>query len=135
MICVDMVGCFSSLYGPDSRFVANINRGEIVRGQTTAIFGKKGEEDITGFLKRHIDEIPNRCGLNIVTLNPSENSTIIDWSDHLNFWNQGYRAVVISNAFITPNPNYHNAADKIETLDFKKMAALARGLYQAIINI
>jgi hypothetical protein len=135
MICVDMVGCFSSRFGPDPRFSATINRGEIIRGQTTAVIGKKGEEEITGFLKRYIDEIPDRGGLNVVASNPPGNSIAIDWSDHLNFWNRGYRAVVISNALATPNPNYHSPADTIDTLDFKKMAVLAKGIYRAITNI
>ena len=73
-------------------------------------------------------------GLTVVTLNPPEGTPTIDWSDHLNYWNHGYPAVLLSNAFITPSPNYHSPGDTIDTLDFNKTAALVKGLYHAVIK-
>lgn len=48
--------------------------------------------------------------------------TGIDFSDHLNYWKYGFRAVMITNTSFYRNKNYHLPTDTIETLDIPKMA-------------
>ena len=59
----------------------------------------------------------------------------IDFSDHLNYWKNGYSAVMITDTAFYRNPNYHKKTDTIETLDFEKMAEVIRGVYWAILNL
>jgi hypothetical protein len=54
----------------------------------------------------------------------------VDFSDHLSFWKMGYPAVMITDTAFYRNPNYHTAADKIDTLDFGRLASLLDGLVQ-----
>ena len=45
----------------------------------------------------------------------------IDFSDHLNYWRYGYKAVMITNTAFYRNKNYHEQTDKMGTLDLKRM--------------
>lgn len=54
----------------------------------------------------------------------------VDFSDHRSFWKMGYPAVMITDTAFYRNPNYHTAADKIDTLDFSRLASLLDGLVQ-----
>jgi len=59
----------------------------------------------------------------------------VDLSDHLNFWRNGYRAVMITDSAFYRNPNYHEATDTIDTLDFDRMAEVVKGAYSAIVSL
>ena len=49
-------------------------------------------------------------------------------SDHASFWDSGYQAVMITDTANFRNPNYHSVGDRIETLDFERMASVVSGL-------
>lgn len=49
-------------------------------------------------------------------------------SDHANFWDEGYQAVMITDTAFLRNPNYHTPGDTIETLDLEAMTELTLGL-------
>ena len=55
-------------------------------------------------------------------------------SDQLNFWEQGFPALMISDTAIYRNAHYHEATDLPETLDFEKMAKVATALAAAVSN-
>jgi len=57
----------------------------------------------------------------------------IDLSDHKNYWKFGYKAIMITDTSFNRNLNYHKQSDKIETLNFEKMAEVIKGLSYFII--
>jgi len=59
----------------------------------------------------------------------------VDFSDHLNYWNFDYKAVMITNTAFYRNKNYHKKGDILKTLDLKKMNLVIEELYLAIKNI
>ena len=59
----------------------------------------------------------------------------VDFSDHLNFWKYGYKAVMLTDTAFLRNPNYHKTTDTIDTLDFSKMPEVIKGLYFALIKM
>ena len=46
----------------------------------------------------------------------------IDFSDHRNYWDAGYDALMITDTAFYRNKNYHKNTDTIQTLDFVRMA-------------
>jgi len=56
----------------------------------------------------------------------------VDFSDHLNYWNLNYDAIMITNTAFYRNKNYHKKGDKLETLNIKKMGAVIEQLYLSI---
>lgn len=59
----------------------------------------------------------------------------VDFSDHRNYWKQGYKAVMITDTAFYRNPHYHQETDLIETLDFRRMAEVVRGVEAAIVHL
>ncbi|MCI0355828.1 MAG: M28 family peptidase [Acidobacteria bacterium] len=56
----------------------------------------------------------------------------VDFSDHLNYWENGYRAVMISDTAFYRNPNYHQPSDAPETLDYERMAKVVQQVFAAV---
>jgi hypothetical protein len=52
----------------------------------------------------------------------------INLSDNYSFWRDGFRAMVVTDAFFFRNRNYHLETDTIDTLRFEQMAEVLRGL-------
>lgn len=49
-------------------------------------------------------------------------------SDHSPFWDNGYRAMMITDTAFMRNPHYHKASDRIETLNLDFLTGVCRGL-------
>lgn len=58
----------------------------------------------------------------------------IDWSDHLNYWNNNYPAVMVTNTAYLRNRNYHTIHDTADKLDYNRMALVVEGVYVAILD-
>jgi hypothetical protein len=58
----------------------------------------------------------------------------IDFSDHRNYWNFGYSAVMITDTSFYRNANYHEITDTMETLNITKMALVIDAVFKSIIN-
>jgi hypothetical protein len=49
-------------------------------------------------------------------------------SDHANFWDEGYPAIMLTDTAFMRNPHYHGPGDVIENLDLDAMTDLTLGL-------
>ena len=56
-------------------------------------------------------------------------------SDHAPFWDRGYRAVMVTDTANLRNPHYHQASDRIETLNLDFLTAVARGLVAGVRSL
>lgn len=56
-------------------------------------------------------------------------------SDHVPFWDRGYRAVMLTDTANFRNPNYHGKGDRLETLDIPFIAQVARALAATVIDL
>ena len=59
----------------------------------------------------------------------------ISWSDHWSFWNQGYRAIMVTDTALYRSPHYHTAEDTPDKLDYVRLAQATEGLYQAFRSL
>ena len=59
----------------------------------------------------------------------------IDWSDHLNYRNRGYPAVMITDTAYLRNRNYHTEHDTADKLDYERMAMVVQAVYTAVLEI
>lgn len=53
-------------------------------------------------------------------------------SDHASFWDQGYKALMVTDTSFLRNPHYHKESDRIETLDLDFLTRVCIGLEQAL---
>jgi Zn-dependent M28 family amino/carboxypeptidase len=58
----------------------------------------------------------------------------VDFSDHRNYWNLGFDAIMITDTAFYRNFNYHSTEDTAEKLDYVRMAKVVEGVYQAGIK-
>jgi Zn-dependent M28 family amino/carboxypeptidase len=56
-------------------------------------------------------------------------------SDHAPFWDQGYRALMVTDTANLRNPHYHRESDRLDTLDLDFLTGVCRGLIQAIRSL
>jgi len=59
----------------------------------------------------------------------------IDFSDHLNYWNAGYSALMITDTSFYRNHNYHEKTDTMETLDIPKIAKVVDTVFQSVCEM
>ena len=59
----------------------------------------------------------------------------IDFSDHLNYWNLGFSALMVTDTSFYRNHNYHQVTDTMETLDIARMAKVIDGIVFSILKL
>ena len=59
----------------------------------------------------------------------------IDFSDHRNYWKEGFPAVMITDTAFFRNTNYHQKTDTPETLDYQRMGEVVQELYWAVLGL
>ncbi len=59
----------------------------------------------------------------------------VAWSDHLPFWREGYRAIMVTDTAFYRYPFYHSAEDSAEKLDYARLAQVTQALYRALSNM
>ena len=59
----------------------------------------------------------------------------VGWSDHLSFWQQGYRALMITDTAFYRYPYYHTAQDTPDKLDYERFAQVTNGLFRAVYRL
>lgn len=61
--------------------------------------------------------------------------TGIGWSDHWAFWQQGYKAIMITDTAPYRNHSYHQSSDTPEKLDYDRMARVVAGLQKMVLKL
>jgi Zn-dependent M28 family amino/carboxypeptidase len=51
----------------------------------------------------------------------------VSWSDHWSFWEQGYRAIMLTDTAPFRNPHYHASTDTADRLDYGRLAEVVNG--------
>jgi Zn-dependent M28 family amino/carboxypeptidase len=87
-------------------------------------------------LMQHLEKaLKDGCRLPVATLAVPLGGYLLPevrLSDHANFWDQGYPAVMLTDTAFMRNPHYHTAGDRVETLDLDAMVELTLGLVNFI---
>ncbi|MBD2181254.1 M28 family peptidase [Planktothrix sp. FACHB-1355] len=130
MISLEMLGyCDDS---PNSqRYPAGLERFYPDRGNFIALIGNLTALTDLIKLRGNIRGSGTKCEFLPV---PSRGTIVPQTrlSDHAPFWDNGYRAMMITDTAFMRNPHYHQASDRIETLNLDFLAGVCRGLEIAI---
>jgi hypothetical protein len=135
MICFEMIGYFSDK--PNSQPFPYPDLASIY--PTTANFIMTvGHELFDEFNQKVCRLMGEKCEIGVYNLSMPGSldvGNISELSDHMNYWEFGYNALMINDTAYIRNPNYHKPSDTIETLDFEKMREVINGAYHAITNL
>lgn len=132
MISLEMIGYFSDEANSQDYPISLLNLWYPSKGNFITVIGNLGESLFIRRIKRAMIEA---TPLPVYSMNAPASVPGIDFSDHLNYWNEGYHAVMISDTAFYRNKNYHTSKDTYEKLNYQKMAQVVQGVYAAIINI
>ncbi|MDB4835265.1 M28 family peptidase [Cyclobacteriaceae bacterium] len=59
----------------------------------------------------------------------------ISFSDHRNYWQFDYSAVMVTNTAFFRNTHYHKTTDQLKTLNITKMAQKIDGVYRSLLKM
>lgn len=132
MFSLEMIGCFSDAPGSQRFPVGSLSAIYPSTGNFIAIVGRFSE----GVLVRRIKATMRSASpLPVYSINAPRSIPGIDFSDHVNYWEAGYDAVMITDTAFYRNSNYHTAQDTAEKLDYKRMAMVVEGVYAAVVEL
>ncbi len=132
MVSLEMIGYFDSRPGSQNYPVEAMKAFYPSAGDFIAVVGRLEDEPMVQFFTEMIRkyaqiDVQFLCA-------PLEQVQDISRSDHINYWKQGYPAVMVTDTSFLRNPNYHQASDTPDTLDFDKMVEVVKGVYAALVN-
>lgn len=132
MISLEMIGFFSDEPGSQSYPAPGMSLLYTSRGDAIVVVGNGSS---WWFTRRVKTRMTGASKLRVRSINGPAFVPGVDFSDHLNFWAQGWKAVMITDTAFYRNPNYHQPTDTPDTLDYDRMADVVTGVYAAITTL
>jgi Zn-dependent M28 family amino/carboxypeptidase len=129
MISLEMVGYFCDEKDCQQFPLSCIGWAYPDQGNYLAFVGDISSGPFTRKVKK---SFTTASSLPVESLNTFSSVTGVDFSDHRNFWKFGFSAFMITDTSFYRNHNYHEAQDTPETLDYKRMSELVRGIYKSL---
>jgi Zn-dependent M28 family amino/carboxypeptidase len=128
MICLEMVGCRSLEKGSQKYPLPLRMMGYPREGNFISVVGNRRSKDLLRDITEGFAANPD---LPVLALSVPLNGWILPsvrLSDHASFWNQGFKAVMITDTAFLRNPHYHLPSDSMEKLDYHFMAQLVESM-------
>lgn len=136
MLCLEMVGYFNT--AEDSQAVPPmipkwLHRFFPQRGDFLAAVGNIPSWKLCWKFRRGFKRGTRILPLFSICL--PERINEIRLSDNSSFWDQGYSALMLTDTSFLRNPNYHQATDTPDTLDYPRMTEVTLGVAAAMRHL
>jgi Zn-dependent M28 family amino/carboxypeptidase len=128
MLCLEMVGYYSQAPHSQSLPLPLKLMGYPTTGNFIGLVSDRRSRPL---MERLAAAIQGGCRLPTVTLAVPLGGHILPevrLSDHANFWDEGYPAIMLTDTAFMRNPNYHGPGDVMDRLDLTAMTELTLGL-------
>lgn len=125
MVALEMIGFYDD--APDSQRypIAGLNWLYPGRGNFIAVVGRM--QDISAVRQVKAGLLSAKT-LPVYSINAPSFVPGIDFSDHLNYWQRGIPAVMITDTAFFRNTEYHLKGDTADRLDYERMAQVVDGV-------
>lgn len=133
MISLEMLGYCDSAPG-SQRYPAGLERFYPNRGDFIALIGNLPTIPDLIRLSRSIRTagVPSEW---LPTFNRGRIVPQTRLSDHAHFWDQGYRAMMVTDTAYLRNPHYHKPSDTIKTLNLEFFTGVCSSLIQGLRHL
>ncbi len=129
VLSLEMIGYFSDALG-SQRFPAPMMQHLYSdRGDFIALVGKFGD---FGKMRRAKALMSGASSLPVHSINAPALLPGIDFSDHRSYWPHDYPAIMVTDTAFFRNPNYHQAGDRYDTLDYARMALVVQSVFALV---
>jgi len=102
------------------------------RANFIAVVGRLEDRWLVGRIKAGMKK---GSAVPVASMNGPVSIEGVDYSDHRSYWAQGYPAAMITDTAFFRNPNYHQASDTPETIDYARLAQVVSGVYEAVVTL
>ncbi len=126
MVSLEMLGYYSSQDDSQQYPIALLDLLYPKKGNFIAVVGLLNDGGTTKKVKSLMQAATT---LDVYSINAPRIIPGIDFSDHLNYWNEGYPAVMITDTAFFRNHAYHTADDVPQRLNYNKMADVLSGVF------
>lgn len=127
MIALEMIGFYSDRDKSQNYPSQTLSWVYPDKGNFIAVLGNWGSVSLARQLQQSLaEQMPT------VRLNAPEFTGAFGLSDHINYWEHDMPAVMITDTAFYRNVNYHQSTDTPDTLDYKRMALVVRGVAAAV---
>lgn len=126
MLSLEMIGYFTDVPGTQRFPVPGLSLLYPDRGDFIALVGKLSD---FGLMRRVKSAMSGATPLPVHSINSPRRIPGIENSDHVNFWDAEYPALMVTDTAYLRNRNYHGLNDTWETLDYRRMAQVVQGVY------
>jgi hypothetical protein len=100
-------------------------------GDFIALVGKLSD---FGAMRRIKAMMAGATNLPVYSMNAPPLLPGVDFSDHLNYWHEGFPAFMVTDTAFMRNKNYHSAGDTYEKLDYVQMAKVVQAVYAVTLR-
>ena len=126
MLSLEMIGFYRDTPKSQSYPLAPLKLLYPDEGNFIAIVAPFGDFGVTRRVKalfRGASDLP------AVSINAPRYVQGVDFSDHASYWRFKMPAMMITDTAFMRNPNYHEAGDTPDTLDYQRMAKVVRAVH------
>lgn len=132
MLSLEMLGFYSDAAGSQKYPVSALQWVYPSRGNFIGVIGRFNDMAQTRRVKA---AMAGATSLPVVSMNAPPLLAGVDFSDHLNYWDEGYPALMITDTSFYRNPHYHQASDTADKLDYRRMAQAVQAVYAAVLAV
>lgn len=130
MISLEMIGYFDDTPGSQSYPASFLSHLYPDKGNYIAVVGNLAQINAVRRVKK---AMMTYADIPVASINAPAIIPGIDFSDHLNFWYEGYPAVMITDTADNRNKAYHTPQDTPEKLDYVRMGDVVNGVYGLVV--
>ncbi len=133
MVSLEMIGYFSDEPGSQHFPLSILKFIYPTEGNWLGIVGDMGSG---GDVRRMKKALRSAARLPVHSINAPPKLVVgVDWSDHLNYRDNGYPGVMLTDTAHLRNRNYHTADDTADRLDYERMARVVEAVYVAVLEL
>lgn len=132
MIGLEMIGCFTDAPNSQRFPIGALAAFYPTTGNFISVVGRAGGGGLVRTVKRAMSET---TPLPVYSINAPSFVPGIDFSDHLNYWNAGFPAVMVTDTSFYRNSRYHTMEDTADTLDYVRMSRVVVGVHAAVLAL
>lgn len=131
MLSLEMIGYYRDERGSQSYSSALLGLLYPSRANFIALVGRWDQRGVVGTFK---SACVGAADIPVVSIAAPASMPAIDFSDHRNYWDRGYPALMITDTSFLRNPHYHQPTDTADTLDYRRMAEVVRMLHAGLLR-
>lgn len=129
VVVLEMIGYFDDAWFSQGYPFPILRAFYPSRGNFIAVTGRL---DQRGFTRKIKAGMKGATPLPVWSINAPASLPGLDFSDHLNYWDQDWNAVMITDTSFYRNKEYHGAGDTWDRLDYTRTAYVVTGVYEAL---